>query len=179
MNSTLLIQGRLCGWSGGYPLGPTILRARVLGVELLAQSCRRDRSCPNLRSYCSVSPLQWIGRPPRRTCQDVHPVPSQGEASARKRENPELCSLSRMPRRCLRTRVGQCRRFCRPQAEVVLLFRPECSPVKVDQGFTSGCHFHGFRFAGMDLVGGQDAMGRVGPIGVVIGEPLADTVSGL
>lgn len=54
------------------------------------------------------------------------------------------------------------------RGEVVLLFRPECSPVKVDQGFTSGCHFHGFRFAGMDLVGGQYAMGRVGPFGIVI-----------
>ena len=53
--------------------------------------------------------------------------------------------------------------------EVVLLFRPVCSPVKVDQGFTSGCHFHGFRFVGMDLVGGQYAMGRVGSLGVVIG----------
>lgn len=63
--------------------------------------------------------------------------------------------------------------------EVVLLFRPECSPVKVDQGFTSGCHFHGFRFADMDLFGGQYAMGRVGPLGVVIGQPFPNTVSGL
>src|SRR6056297_692409 len=60
--------------------------------------------------------------------------------------------------------------------EVVLLFRPDCSPVKVDQGFTSGCHFHGLRFAGMELVGGQYAMDRVGPLGVVIGQPLADTL---
>src|SRR6056297_1949978 len=65
------------------------------------------------------------------------------------------------------------------RSEVVLLFRPECSPVKVDQGFTSGCHFHGFRFAGMNLFGGQYAMGRVGPLGVVIGQPFPNTVSGL
>ena len=63
--------------------------------------------------------------------------------------------------------------------EVVLLFRPVCSLVKVDQGFTSGCHSHGFGSAGMDLLGGQDAMGRVGPLGIVIGRPLADTVAGL
>lgn len=28
---------------------------------------------------------------------------------------------------------------CIPQTEVVLLFRPSCSPFKVDQGFTLGC----------------------------------------
>ena len=28
---------------------------------------------------------------------------------------------------------------------MVLLFRPECSPVKVDQGFTSGCHSGEYR----------------------------------
>ena len=65
------------------------------------------------------------------------------------------------------------------QAEVVLLFRPDCSPVKVDQGFTSGCHFHGFGFAGMDLIRGQDVMGRVGPLGVVIGQPSPDTLPGV
>ena len=65
------------------------------------------------------------------------------------------------------------------EKEVVLLFRPVCSLFKVDQGFISGCHSHGFGLAGMDLVGGQDAMGRVGPLGIVIGQPLADTVAGL
>lgn len=62
-----------------------------------------------------------------------------------------------------------------PQAEVVLLFRPVCSLVKVDQGFTSGCHSHGFGFAGMDLFGGQDGVGRMRSLSVVAGQPFADT----
>jgi putative integral membrane protein (TIGR02587 family) len=66
-----------------------------------------------------------------------------------------------------------------PMGEVVLLFRPACSPVKVDQGFLSGCHSYGFGFAGMDLIWGQDAVGGVGPLGVVIGQPFPNTVSGL
>ncbi|TVS01858.1 MAG: hypothetical protein EA407_11195, partial [Rhodobacteraceae bacterium] len=39
--------------------------------------------------------------------------------------------------------------------EVVLLFRPDCSPVKVDQDFLSGCHSHGFSLVGMDLIRGR------------------------
>lgn len=58
--------------------------------------------------------------------------------------------------------------FCLHQ-EVVVLFRPECSLIKVDQGFISGCYSHGFCFAGMNLVGGQDVMGRVGPLGDLMG----------
>jgi hypothetical protein len=63
--------------------------------------------------------------------------------------------------------------------EVVLLFRPDCSPVKVDQGFFSGCHSHGFGLVGMDLIRGQDAMGRVGPLGIVIGQPFSNVASSL
>lgn len=57
------------------------------------------------------------------------------------------------------------------RGEVVLRFRPVFSPVKVDQGFLSDCHSHGFSFAGMSLVWGQYALGGVGPRGVVIGQP--------
>jgi hypothetical protein len=67
----------------------------------------------------------------------------------------------------------------RLQLEVVLLFRPDCSPVKVDQGFFSGCHSHGFGLVGMDLIRGQDAMGRVGPLGIVIGQPFSNVASSL
>jgi hypothetical protein len=63
--------------------------------------------------------------------------------------------------------------------EVVLLFRPDCSPVKVDQVFLSGCHSHGFGLVGMDLIRGQDAVGRVGPIGIVIGQPFSNLASSL
>lgn len=63
--------------------------------------------------------------------------------------------------------------------ELVLLFRPDCSQVKVGQGFLSGCNSHGFSSVCMDLIRGQDAMGRVGPLGVVIGQPSTDTLPGL
>jgi hypothetical protein len=64
-------------------------------------------------------------------------------------------------------------------AEVVLVFRPLCSPVKVDQGFISGCHSHRLCFARIGLVGGQDAMGRVRLFGIVIGQPFSDAAAGL
>ena len=58
--------------------------------------------------------------------------------------------------------------------EVVLVFRPFCSPVKVDQGFMSGCYSRWFCLAGIGLVGGQDAVGRVRALGAVISHPLSD-----
>ncbi len=54
-------------------------------------------------------------------------------------------------------------------SEVVLGFRPVFSLAKVDQDFKSGCHFHGFGFAGMDLVGGQDAVDRMRSLDVAVG----------
>ena len=53
--------------------------------------------------------------------------------------------------------------------EVVLVLRPVCSPVKVDQGFMSGCQSHGLCFALIGFVWGQDAVGRVQSFGIVIG----------
>jgi len=64
-------------------------------------------------------------------------------------------------------------------SEVVLVLRPLCSPVKVDQGFISGCHSHRLCFARIGLVGGQDAMGRVRSFGIVIGQPFSDAAAGL
>ena len=58
--------------------------------------------------------------------------------------------------------------------EVVLVLRPLCSPVKVDQGFLSGCHSHWFFLARIGFVGGQDAVGRVRSFGIVIGQPFSD-----
>ena len=72
--------------------------------------------------------------------------------------------------------------FCERLAgllKVVLVLRPVCSPVKVDQGFMSGCHSHRFCFARIGLVWGQDAVGRVGSFGVVIGQPFSDAGAGL
>lgn len=63
--------------------------------------------------------------------------------------------------------------------EVVLFFRPLCGPVKVDQGFISGCHSHRLCFGRIGLVGGQDAMGRVRSFGIVIGQPFSDAAAGL
>ena len=52
-------------------------------------------------------------------------------------------------------------------------------PGKVDQGFLSGFHSNGLSFARMDFVRGQDAVSRVGPLGIEIGKPFSNTVSGL
>src|SRR5690606_28744225 len=57
-------------------------------------------------------------------------------------------------------------RVCSLNPEVVLDIRPVCSPVKVDQGFMSGCHSHGFCSACIGFVGGQDAVGRVRSFGI-------------
>ena len=63
--------------------------------------------------------------------------------------------------------------------EVVLVLRPLCGPVKVDQGFISGCNSHRLCFGRIGLVGGQDAMGRVRSFGIVIGQPSSDAAAGL
>ena len=63
--------------------------------------------------------------------------------------------------------------------EVVLVLRPLCGPVKVDQGFISGCNSHRLCFGRIGLVGGQDAMGRVRSFGIVIGQPFSDAAAGL
>jgi hypothetical protein len=57
--------------------------------------------------------------------------------------------------------------------EVVLVIRPLCSPVKVDQGFMSGCYSQWFCFAGIGLVRGQDAVGRVRSLEVVVRQPFS------
>lgn len=44
----------------------------------------------------------------------------------------------------------------------------------MDQGFILGCQSHWFCFAGIGLIGGQDAVGRVRPLGVVILQPFPD-----
>jgi len=59
--------------------------------------------------------------------------------------------------------------YSQSMKEVVLVLRPLCSPVKVDQGFMSGCHSHWFCFARIGFVWGQDAVGRVRSFCIVIG----------
>lgn len=79
------------------------------------------------------------------------------------------------------TRAGNVRMEFRGELyiEVVLVLRPLCSPVKVDQDFMSGCHSHGLCFALIGFVWGQDAVGRMGPLGIVIGQPFADALLSL
>jgi hypothetical protein len=60
------------------------------------------------------------------------------------------------------------------EPEVVLVIRPICSPVKVDQGFMSGCYSHWFCFACIGLVRVQDAVGRVRSFDVVARQPFSD-----
>ena len=57
--------------------------------------------------------------------------------------------------------------------EVVLVFRPVYSLFKVDHGFKSGCHTRWFGFVVIGFARGQDAMGRMGPFSIVVGQPLA------
>ena len=59
------------------------------------------------------------------------------------------------------------------QIEVVLVFRPVYSLFKVDHGFKSGCHTRWFGFVVIGFARGQDAMGRMGPFSIVVGQPLA------
>jgi hypothetical protein len=91
----------------------------------------------------------------------------------------ETLSVAKSKQVCPKPVARDLWRFDTVLPEVVLLFRPDCSPVKVDQGFFSGCHSHGFGLVGMDLIRGQDAMGRVGPLGIVIGQPFSNVASSL
>jgi hypothetical protein len=59
--------------------------------------------------------------------------------------------------------------------EVVPVIRPVCSQLKVDQGFKSGRYSHWFCFPVIGLVWGQDSVGRMRALDVVVGQPLSDT----
>lgn len=57
---------------------------------------------------------------------------------------------------------------------MVLDFRPFCSPIKMDHGFILGCKFHWFCFAGINLIGGKYAVGRVGALSLIVDQSFAD-----